>query len=271
MHPHAGIHRGGNATRPRVRITARAERRGAANETTVKGTSEHGTHFFAEVRTSASSSPGARFFTQDSTCVIANAGDERCLQCSPTSRSPASPVGIGGSPGTTRKGIRRGHDGGRRSWPGARASSHPEHRLSGGEPTPSRRRVGDDAPTELTSAAPNPKGGGEACRGPDGANGDAPSSGRAHGFESMQDARGAGDWADLARPTVSPRTSSSIELERADRCRWVRIRVQKVRGNRRSHVDREVTRLEPDTRDERAHAVRAPVARASRASEQGSG
>lgn len=50
----------------------------------MKGTSEHGTRFFAEARTSASSSLSARFFTQDSTCMIANAEDERCLQCSPT-------------------------------------------------------------------------------------------------------------------------------------------------------------------------------------------
>jgi hypothetical protein len=42
-------------------------------------------------------------------------------------------------------------------------------------------------------------------------------------------------------------------------------------GNRRSHVDRGVTRLDPGTRDERTHVVRAPVARASRAPERRSG
>lgn len=54
--------------------------------------------------------------------------------------SMGRPVAIGGSPGAARKGIRRGHVGGRSSWREARASGHPNHRLSESVPTLSRRR-----------------------------------------------------------------------------------------------------------------------------------
>lgn len=62
----------------------------------MKGTSEHGARFFAEVRYPARSLPSARFFMQVSTCMTANAGDKRCLQCSQASHSPAVLVEIGG-------------------------------------------------------------------------------------------------------------------------------------------------------------------------------
>jgi hypothetical protein len=194
---HAGIHRGGNATRPRVRITARAERRGAANETTVEGTSEHGTHFFAEMGISASSLPSARFFTQDSTCMIANVGDERCLQCSPTSRSPAAPV----DDRWLSRHYPKGHPA-RARW---RATQ-----LARGKSleSPGTQAVGRRA--NAFTKTRRRRRSHRAREGPGGASGDAPSSGRAHGFESMQDARGAGDWAGLAWSTVSPRTSSRL-------------------------------------------------------------
>lgn len=192
---HAGIHRGGNATRPRVRITARAERRGAASETTVEGTSGHGTHFFAEVRTSASSLPGARFFTQELhlrdrkrrgrevSAVFANesftgsAGDDRWL-------SRHCPKGHPARARWRATQLARG-----------RASSHPVDRLSGGEPTPSRRRVGDDAPTEPARVRAEPAG----------------MHRRAVVLTDSSPCKThaeKGDLADLARSTVSPRTSS---------------------------------------------------------------
>lgn len=192
---HAGIHRGGNATRPRVRITARAERRGAANETTVKGTSGHGTHFFAEVWTSARSSPGARFFTQVLHLRDRERRGREVSAVFANESSPAAPVTIGGSPARPGRVRRRGHAGGRRSWPGARASSHPEHRLSGGEPTPSRRRVGDDAPTEPARVRAEPAG----------------MHRRAVVLTVSSPCKmhpEQGDLADLARSTASPRTSS---------------------------------------------------------------
>lgn len=62
----------------------------------MKGTSEHGARFFAEAWYPARSLPSARFFMQVSTCMTANAGDKRCLQCSQASHSPAVLVEIGG-------------------------------------------------------------------------------------------------------------------------------------------------------------------------------
>jgi hypothetical protein len=174
---HAGIHRGGNATRPRVRITARAARRGAANETTVKGTSGHGTHFFAEVRTSASSLPGARFFTQvlhlrdrerrgrEVSAVFANesftgsAGEDRWL-----SRHRSK-----GHPARARWRATQLARGKSLESPGTQAVGRRANAF-----TKTRRRRRSHRARE----------------GPGGASGDAPSSGRAHGFESMQDAPG---------------------------------------------------------------------------------
>jgi hypothetical protein len=79
----------------------------------VKGTSEHGARFFAETRYPARSLPSARFFMQVSTCMIANAGDKRCLQCSQASHSPAVPVEIGG---LLRAKCSSGHASERSSW-----------------------------------------------------------------------------------------------------------------------------------------------------------
>lgn len=71
-------------------------------------------------------------------------------------------------------------------------------------------RVGDDAPTGLTSATLS----GEARRGSGGANGDAPPSRSARGFESMQEAPEAGVEIDLAKTIASPQASSPTTLER---------------------------------------------------------
>lgn len=103
----------------------------------MKGTSEHGARFFAETRYPARSLPSARFFMQVSTCMTANAGDARCLQCSQASHSPAVPVEIGGlfEP-SARVGTQANEAAGR-----SKSSRHPDHRLSEGEPTPSRRRT----------------------------------------------------------------------------------------------------------------------------------
>lgn len=79
----------------------------------MKGTSEHGARFFAETRYPARSLPSARFFMQVSTCMIANAGDKRCLQCSQASHSPAVPVEIGG---LLRAKCSSGHASERSSW-----------------------------------------------------------------------------------------------------------------------------------------------------------
>jgi hypothetical protein len=98
-------------------------------------------------------------------------------------------------------------------------------------------RVGDDAPTELTSATLS----GEARRGSGGANGDAPPSRSARGFESMQEAPGAGVrsiWQRRSRPPEPPHLPHSKEVVRSS---GVRIRGAEGARERRLHVDREVT------------------------------
>lgn len=163
---------------------------------------------------------------QASTCMTAHVEDERCLQCSPTSQSPAKSLEtrFGDdrwlSPATTRKGALA-----RARWRAtqlARSSApgHPKHRLSEGAPTPCRRREPAGCPSRGGSrvsggAAPR-KGGGatrrrrrshRARKGSGGANGDAPPSGSARGFESMRDAPGAGEKDRPGNGDRSPRTS----------------------------------------------------------------
>lgn len=160
----------------------------------MKGTSEHGARFFAETRYPARSLPSARFFMQVSTCMTANAGDKRCLQCSQASHSPAVPVEIGG---LLRAKCSSGHASERSSWQehelpspgfiGCRRASQRPHEDVRRRTIPLRKQsverrhmtrpqascVGNDAPNEIVSAALS----GEARTGSSGANGDAPSSG----------------------------------------------------------------------------------------------
>lgn len=78
--------------------------------------------------------------------------------------------------------------------------------------------------------------------------------------KSMQEAPEQGMGTTWQGRPVPP----NLLVDRAKKGRpmqGVRIRVWKVRGKRRSHVDREVTCLVPDTRDEWTPAVHAPVAK----------
>jgi hypothetical protein len=127
-HPHrvmcnrAGTYRGGNVT--------------IARKTTVEGTLDGGTSFFAEARPSHRSSPECRFFARDSNRETAPSGTRGVSSAHRRVTYRHCPVGIGDCPGPAEESTSIG----RGSWRVARATRHPEVGCPGAEPTPSRRR-----------------------------------------------------------------------------------------------------------------------------------